>query len=246
MKEVKAKIKRTDKLLFDYYGTPERKSKLSDPLTVLIGTILSQNTNDKNSLRAFQELRQKYPQWKMLLYVSVNELADTIRVAGLNNQKAKAIKNLIEFIANSYYEGRLQDVKDISIDFIEKLTDTEILDELTKLPGIGLKTASCVLLFSLDRNWCPVDTHVHRLTNRIGIVTTKTPNQSFGVINANMPPRIAHRFHTNLIKLGREICKSQKPQCSICPLLTICKYSEKNYEKAEPLRLEHTLLLDLI
>jgi endonuclease-3 len=126
------------------------------------------------------------------------------------------------------------------------MSDNEILGELTSINGIGVKTASCVLLFSLDRNICPVDTHVHRTLNRIGIVKTKTPDKTFDQIKNQLPDGIAHQFHTNLIKLGREICKPANPSCSICPVLKECKFNNKNLGKVVSVYSNRFLLLDSI
>ena len=126
------------------------------------------------------------------------------------------------------------------------MDDEDILSDLTSIKGIGVKTASCVLLFSLDRNVCPVDTHVHRTLNRIGIVKTKSPDKTFESINKNLPSGIAHQFHTNLIKLGREICKPAKPLCSICPLKKECKFKHKNFENVASVNSKNFLLLDTI
>ena len=127
-----------------------------------------------------------------------------------------------------------------------RLSDEEILTELTSFKGIGVKTASCVLLFSLDRNVCPVDTHVHRTLNRIGLVKTKTPDKTFEKINGKLPEGVAHQFHTNLIKLGREICKPAKPNCSVCPLLRNCKFKHKNLTNVNTTNNNSFLLLDSI
>ena len=111
------------------------------------------------------------------------------------------------------------------------MPDDEILNELTSIKGIGVKTASCVLLFSLDRNVCPVDTHVHRTLNRIGIVKTKTPDKTFANYIKIYLKNTAHQFHTNLIKLGREICKPAKPFCSICPTVEDMQIQKEEFAK---------------
>ena len=103
----------------------------------------------------------------------------------------------------------------------------EILDELTSYIGVGVKTASCVLLFSLNRNICPVDTHVHRTLNRIGLVKTNIPEKTFYALLNKIPEGTAHSFHTNLIRLGREICKPANPICSVCPLLKFVSLTTK-------------------
>jgi len=109
-----------------------------------------------------------------------------------------------------------------------------------------VKTASCVLLFSMNRNICPVDTHVHRTLNRIGLVNTNSPEKTFYKINGNIPRGAAHSFHTNLIRLGREICKPSKPKCSICPLIKKCNYDFKNFELYAVHKKNDFMLLDNI
>ena len=132
----------------------------------------------------------------------------------------------------------------ISLDYIKKLDDESAIKELTGFKGVGVKTASCVLLFSLDRNICPVDTHVHRTANRIGLVKTKSPDKTFLGLNHNFPEKIAHSFHTNLIRLGREICRPQKPKCTVCPLNRLCKYKEKNFTDNNDYSENSFMLLD--
>ncbi|MEW6703009.1 MAG: endonuclease III, partial [Bacteroidota bacterium] len=132
----------------------------------------------------------------------------------------------------------------VSINFIKKLDDKSAIEQLSNFHGIGVKTASCVLLFSLNRNVCPVDTHVHRTVNRIGIVSEKTPDKTFFSLNKNFPDNIAHTFHTNLIRLGREICKPTNPACSVCPLIGVCGYQNKNFEKMGTGKTREFMLLD--
>ena len=124
------------------------------------------------------------------------------------------------------------------------MSELEAINYLTEFKGIGVKTASCVLLFALGKNICPVDTHVHRTLNRIGIVNTKSPDKTFFAINENFPSEIAHSFHTNLIRLGREICKPTRFLCAECPLEKICNFDEKNYEKTGISKRNSFMLLD--
>jgi endonuclease-3 len=161
-----------------------------------------------------------------------------IKVAGLGKQKSASIKSFLSTLKKK--NGKL------NLHHIKKMSDLEILTELTSIKGIGVKTASCVLLFSLDRNICPVDTHVHRTLNRIGIVKTKTPDKTFEQIKIQLPNGIAHQFHTNLIKLGREICNPFNPLCAVCPLLKECAFKKKNMVTSEHLRKNSLLLLDSI
>ncbi len=202
---------------------------------MLIATILSQNTNDNNSFKAYQNLKSHYKSWDELVNVKRVTIESVIRVAGLARQKSEAIKKLLDSLKKS---------RNISIDFIRLLDDHSAIERLTNYKGIGVKTASCVLLFSLDRNVCPVDTHVQRTTNRIGIVSEKSPDKTFFALNNNFPDKIAHSFHTNLIRLGRKICTPTKPSCGICPLLKICHYPDKNFDLKKEGSKRDFMLLD--
>ena len=235
---LKRKISRVNNLLIKKYGVPPRSKKPPDPVDMLIATILSQNTNDKNSYKAFQNLKENYSSWEEVAKLTSSKIEKLIKVAGLGKQKSKAIKNFLATL--------LKEDGSISLNYLRRKKDEEILDELVSFPGVGVKTASCVLLFSLRKNFCPVDTHVHRTTNRIGLVKTSTPDKSFQILNKNMPDGIAHQFHTNLIRLGREICKPSKPSCFICPLLKICEYTHKNLENSSKYKVNDFLLLDSI
>jgi len=214
------KIVHINNLLIKSFGIPKRNKKTPDPLNLLIATILSQNTNDNNSYRAYKNLKEKYSSWDKVAELKTSQIEKLIKTAGLGKQKSKAIKNLLISLKKKRGE--------ISLNYLKKMNNDEILNELTSYPGIGVKTASCVLLFSLKRDICPVDTHVHRTLNRIGLVKTNTPDKTFFLINKNFPKGVAHSFHTNLIRLGREICKPSKPACSICSLFNICLYENKS------------------
>ncbi|MBN1302376.1 MAG: endonuclease III [Melioribacteraceae bacterium] len=218
------RIQKINGLLIKYYGIPERNSRIPDPVDMLIGTILSQNTNDKNSFQAYKNLKKRFPSNEEIYKARRISIEKEIRIAGLGLQKSKAIKELVSGLMKKY--GR------ISLDNIIHKANTEILDELTSFNGVGLKTASCVLLFALDRDICPVDTHVHRTLNRIGIVKQKTPDKTFNALHEDFPKGIAHSFHTNLIRLGREICKPSNPVCTKCPLFKICGFEPKNLKSS--------------
>lgn len=238
MKDRQKLIQKINKLLIDYFGIPERAAKLPDPVDLLIATILSQNTNDNNSYRAFQNLRSAYPDWRKAAKANRSEIEKFIKVAGLGRQKSEAIKNFLTRITEQ--RGR------ISLDYVRELNDDQVINELTAFKGIGVKTASCVLLFALDKNVCPVDTHVHRTVNRIGIVKGNTPDKTFFALNENFPAGIAHPFHTNLIKLGREICLPNNPACRICPLEKLCAYENKNSDNGKSSGRKSFMLLDNI
>ncbi len=235
---LKRKIRHINSLLVKKYGIPPRSKIPPGPVDMLIATILSQNTNDKNSYKAFHNLKDNYFNWEEVAKLTTSKIEKIIKVAGLGKQKSKAIKNVLSTLLKQ--KGK------ISLDHLKKMNDEDVLQELVSFPGVGVKTASCVLLFSLRKNFCPVDTHVHRTTNRIGIVKTSTPDKTFIILNKNMPDGIAHQFHTNLIRLGREICKPANPNCTICPVLNICDYKDKNLENSSKYKVNDFLLLDSI
>lgn len=233
---MKKKIDKINKLLINYFGIPPKSKKLPDPLDAIIGTILSQNTNDNNSYKAYRKLKDSFNNWDELALLKPAQIEKYIKVAGLGKQKSKAIYGLLQSLKKKQ--------KRISLNYIKHYTDERILEELTVYNGVGVKTASCVLLFSLDRNICPVDTHVHRTLNRIGLVKTNSPEKTFYAIINNIPDGIAHSFHTNLIRLGREFCKPAKPNCISCPLIENCKYEDKTNESGKYYKQNSFMLLD--
>jgi endonuclease-3 len=235
---MKNEITLIDKLLKKKFGTPYRNSEPPNPVDLLVATILSQNTNDKNSYKAFQNLKQKYSKWESIAKLRTTQIEKIIKVAGLGKQKSKTIKSLLISL--------LKEKGSISLDYLRKLNNEEILEKLVSYPGIGVKTASCVLLFSLRRNVCPVDTHVHRTLNRIGIVKTTSPDKTFYSINEKLPDKVAHSFHTNLIRLGREFCKPTNPNCKDCPLLDMCEYEDKNMDSKSDSKGNSFMLLDSV
>jgi len=217
---MKSLINKINKILTARFGVLIRINSEADPVNTLIATILSQNTTDRNSYKAYKNLKNNFNNWEEVASAKQKTIEQNIRIGGLAKQKAKSIKIILNQLK--------KDNEKIGLDFLKRMSNDEAINELIKFNGVGVKTASCVLLFSLKRNICPVDTHVHRTANRIGLVKSKTPDKTFELLNKNLPAGTAHSFHTNLIKLGRDICKSGKPLCIICPLLKICTYEEKN------------------
>lgn len=229
------RILKTDSLLIDFFGIPLQNPRPQPALEVLIGTVLSQNTNDKNSYKAFINLKENYTSWEEVRNLSLRALEKEIKAAGLANQKAKTIKRILEFA---------DERGEYSMEFLGEMDQKEALELMTSFDGVGVKTASCVLLFSLKRNVCPVDTHVNRTLNRIGIADSKNPEKTFWFLYDILPEGIAHRFHTNLIRLGREFCIPTKPACTICPVRKVCKYEAKNPNRDVKRRFNDFLLLD--
>jgi endonuclease III len=235
---IKKKIKKVNQLLIKRYGIPLRPGIPPDPVDMLIATILSQNTNDRNSYKAFLNLKDKYKTWDEVAKLPASKIESIIKIAGLGKQKSAAIKNFLTSV--------LKEKGSITLNYLQDMNDDEVLAKLTGFGGVGVKTASCVLQFAMRRNVCPVDTHVHRTVNRIGIVQGSTPDKTFLKLKAEMPEDVAHSFHTNLIRLGREICRPTTPLCFVCPLLKVCEYDDKNLDKSAVYKENKFMLLDSI
>lgn len=221
MDTLKEKTAKVTQILEKTMGVPQRTNPL-DPLENLIVTILSQNTNDRNRDTAYQRLKYRFPNWEAVINADVKEIADAIRPAGLSNQKSRRIQEILRWIHARY--GAL------NLDFICNMDPREVMDTFCKLKGIGVKTMSVVLAFSCGVDIFPVDTHVHRLCRRIGLVSpdTKSPEKTFYLMQTRVPQGKAFSFHLNLIKHGRTICKARKPLCEQCSLTEVCDYYAKN------------------
>ncbi len=212
----------THRLLADEYSLPTWRPHLS-PVGELVSTILSQNTNDLNRDRAYDTLRKNFPTWEEVRDAPGNLIAESIKTAGLANQKGPAIQNALRIITEE--RGKIE------LDFLRSKTSQEASLWLTNLKGVGPKTAAIVLLFSLDMPAFPVDTHVYRVTGRIGIRPDKmTAAKAHTYLAGQFSPDTYYAIHLNLIRLGREICKARQPLCQNCPLNKICNYyeNEKN------------------
>ena len=178
-------------------------------------TILSQHTSDLNSSRAFASLKNRFPTWEQVDRTPSPEIAEAIRSGGLAETKSRTIKRVLADVRDregSFDLSRLND-----------LPDEEVNDYLCSLSGVGPKTAACVLLFSMNRPAFPVDTHVHRVAKRLGLVPDKaTAEQTHTVLGPRIPPELHYEFHVQLIQHGRSICKAQMPLCSECVLFDLC------------------------
>lgn len=200
-----------------YYGPPATSHPKGEPLDALIGTILSQHTSDINSHRAFETLRRALPTWEAVAAAPVDRIADAIRSGGLAGQKSVRIKKVLQRIKET--EGRL------NLDRLKSMSDADAYEYLTALPGVGDKTACCVLLFSLGRSVMPVDTHIHRITRRLGWIDDKTsPADARAVLERAFPPEDLYDLHVLLIAHGRQTCTARNPKCDCCPLRKFCAY----------------------
>jgi endonuclease III len=211
---LKTRVRGITRLLEIHLGIP-RDHRDDDPLELLIETILSQNTNDRNRDRAFQALKERFPSWQDVLEARTSQVVRTIRSGGLARQKAKRIKEILRWIKNRF--GRL------SLSALQEMASEEIKDLFGNLPGIGPKTVHCLLLFGLGREAFPVDTHILRVGKRLGFIPA---GMDAAKAHPWMGPLIPHgkalSLHINLIRLGRSLCKAGRPRCSACFVRSRC------------------------
>lgn len=203
----------------------EKKNSTPSILDTLIATKLSQNTTDITSYKAFINLKENFKTWDELIDAPILKIKEAIRVCGLANTKARQIKLMLKNMKKNY--GTLD------LSFLHKMDNDKIYEELLQYNGLGVKTVSCVLVFSMGRDVFPVDTHVHRILNRLGVVETKTAEQTFEKASQIIPEGKKYSFHTNLIKFGRNICKASKPLCYLCFLFRYCRFEEKSFYKEQ-------------
>ena len=202
------------------FGHPTWRNPLP-PVDELVSTILSQNTNDTNRDRAFDALRAHFPTWESVRDAPAKDMIAAIRPAGLANQKGPRIQQVLHQITEE--RGSLD------LSFLSGLPLEEARAWLTKFNGVGPKTAAIVLLFSLGRPAFPVDTHIYRVTGRIGLRPAKmTVGQTHAHLEKLFPPETYYSAHLNLIRLGRELCHPRKPQCPACPVRDLCDYGRQN------------------
>ncbi len=201
-------------LLKEEYGVPEWRPRY-DPISVLVQTILSQNTSDTNSGGAFVSLLTSFGSWENVADADIDTIEHAIRHGGLGRVKAVRIKQALEEIKRK--RGWLE------LDFLRQLNSSEARDWLEQLPGVGAKTASCVLLFSLGMPALPVDTHILRVAKRLGLISPKTSSkQAHQLLGEMIPQENVYQFHILTIEHGRRVCRAQRPLCHDCILKEIC------------------------
>jgi len=211
--------------LLEFYGEPIWRNPLP-AIDELVSTILSQNTNDINRDRAFNALRAKFSTWEQVRDAQTYDVIEAIRPAGLANQKGPRIQQVLRSITEE--RGSLD------LSFLKDLTVEEARIWLTKFNGVGPKTAAIVLCFSLDMPAFPVDTHVYRVTGRIGLRPEKmTVEQAHMHLEGLFPPETYYAAHLNIIRLGREICQARRPRCEVCPIIKLCDYGMKRLVNRE-------------
>ena len=211
---MKEKIRQILDLLRREYGVPKLQLH-SDSLSVLVQTILSQNTSDTNSRGAFQSLLASFDNWEEVADSDVVVIADCVRCGGLGRIKARRIKQALGEIMRK--RGKLE------LDFLRQLIPSNAEDWLQKLPGIGLKTARCVLLFSLGMPALPVDTHILRVSKRLGLISSRASiHEAHNILGEAVPPVDTYQFHMLVIQHGRRTCHARHPHCQDCVLQKMC------------------------
>ncbi len=188
------------------------EAETGDPFSILIGTILSARTKDENTTKVVKKLFSKYKSAKALSNAKIKDVEKLIRSIGFYHVKAKRIIDVASII-NSKYKGKVP----------------SSLDELIQLPGVGRKTANCVLVYAYDKPAIPVDVHVHRISNRLGLVDTKTPEDTELELMKKIPKKYWLEINDTFVMYGQNICKPISPQCTVCKLKKRCKYYRTNF-----------------
>lgn len=205
--------------LLEAYGDPRWRHPLP-PVSELVSTILSQNTNDVNRDHAFKALRAAFPSWEAVRDAPPTAVVEAIRPAGLANQKGPRIQAVLQAITQE--RGRLD------LRFLRQLPPDQALAWLMRFKGVGHKTASIVLLFSLGMPAFPVDTHIYRVSGRLGLLPARASlEQAHDLLGRTFPPRTYSAAHLNLIRHGREVCRARKPACPACVLRRLCPYGRQ-------------------
>lgn len=210
-------VRKVSRLLEMSLGRPLRPNQM-DPMGGLVLAILSQNTNDRNRDRAFGRLRERFGSWEEVALASPSEVEEAIRPAGLSKVKSERIINCLRTLKGG--DGTLDSLKGMSLEEAEGF--------LTSIPGIGLKTARCVLLFQLGLPAFPVDTHIMRVSKRLGWIPEKaSARKAHEILQNSIPHDLVLDLHINMIRLGRTLCRPRNPRCGQCPLLEECSTGKR-------------------
>ncbi|MFC2075848.1 endonuclease III domain-containing protein [candidate division KSB1 bacterium] len=221
--DLQSKIGRIITLLESDQGIPTWNGP-SDPLESLVLTVLSQNTNDRNRDRAYESLRSAFPTWDGLALASARDISRAIRVGGLANQKGRRLKALLGWVKVRFGGWDMSEICGMDME--------EAIDLLVSVDGVGVKTAAVVLMFACGRDVFPVDTHVHRLCLRLGLVAANsTAEKTFMAMKDMVPPGKSYSLHMNLIHFGRNCCRARIPVCLDCPLYRECLFPGKTKER---------------
>lgn len=212
--------------LLDHYGEPVWRTVLP-PLDELVSTILSQNTNDVNRDAAFDELRARFDTWEQVRDAPTGQVIDAIRIAGLANQKGPRIQEALRRITEQRGELDLQ--------FLREWEPEGVYEWLLGFKGVGPKTAAIVMQFSLDMPAFPVDTHVQRVSGRIGLRPEGSDRvKTQKILTELFPEDSYYAAHLNIIRHGRQVCKARTPECARCVLTELCQYYQDLEDPPEP------------
>ncbi len=216
---VQAKLMEVHRRLAEAYGLPQPTHD-KDAVSELVNTILSQNTNDHNRDLAFEQLRNRFPTWEAVRDAPAEKIIEAIRPAGLAPSKGPRIQEALQQITAE--QGR------ITLEFLRALPLEEAREWLLQLQGVGPKTAAIVLLFALERPAFPVDTHVHRVSRRLGLIPPGTSREKAHLLlEAAVPEELYYPFHIELIRHGRSICTARNPDHEACILQDLCRYYQE-------------------
>ncbi len=208
-------VSRIVKILGDTYGNPRHGNK-KNPLNELIYIILSTRTQERSFRKAFAQLKRAFPSWNRISFGDRGRIRKLLRPNGLAHLKTEQILAIIDRLRREFGRATLARVRSMS--------DREAEQFLIQLPGVSLKVAKCVLMYSIDRHVLPVDVHVHRVARRLGFSVKNRPDTSQHLIEGAVPPRFRYAFHVNAIAHGRELCTPRNPQCGRCPISGYCQF----------------------
>jgi endonuclease-3 len=222
------RIREIAKLLRKTYGRPAPRR--TPPVDELIRTILSQNTSDRNSVPAFLALKRRFGSWEKVIATPASSIASVIRHAGLADTKSRRIKSVLKDIEST--NGR------INLDKVSKLDAEAGLAYLMSFEGVGPKTASCVLLFSFGKPVMPVDTHIFRVSKRLGILPERANiEDAHRILTSTVPKDLIYELHLGIISHGRQTCRATGPECGSCVLYGVCSFDKKScYKTGRPCR----------
>lgn len=225
-----ALLARIDELLEARYRSGDL-GNVDDPLAETVYILLSKQTQEPVYQRIYRELRYRYPRWVDVRAAPDEELVELLRPAGLHEQRTRQLKELLAIVEEANRDRRIgpfaRRPRDLTLDFLYKLDDTEAEAFLTSLPGVGPKSARCVLAYSLERPAFAVDTHVHRIFNRLRLVDSNGRKKDHDPFQQIVPEGMRKRLHINLVHHGRAVCQTQRARCGECVLVSFCGQGRK-------------------
>ena len=208
-------ISRMAKILENTYGNPRLGNKMN-PLSELIYIILSTRTQEQSFQKTFLRLKRAFPSWNAIAFRDRVKIRTILRSNGLARLKTEQILSIIDRLRHEFGRATLSPLRSMSDQAAEAF--------MTQLPGVSLKIAKCVLMYSMDRPVLPVDVHVHRVAGRLGLPIKNRPDTSQQLVESAIPPQLRYSFHVNAVAHGRKLCTSRNPRCSCCPISSYCQF----------------------